>query len=252
MRDRNYYVDVFKDTLKVAGNEFWDETKDTSSNKTEIYKDDIELGMYIRREMNIEFVENGSVNTAYENADMKVALLNFADALKPCGLVENGVTTQEEDIARCSNLYYILTSRQCLDDYYKYHTDDGIYSNRIIYSRDVILFKEDVNYTRVEPKKVDIITSPSINGIFSDNFAYSVMSRRADKVVKSAVLNGRDCLILGAWGCGAFGQKPEIIARCFADALKNNPYFVKVVFAIKGDNNFKRFKDAFTEYYKLK
>ena len=40
-------------------------------------------------------------------------------------------------------------------------------------------------------------------------------------------------MILGAWGCGAFGQEPEIVAKCFKSILKKYPAFDNVVFAIR-------------------
>ena len=42
-------------------------------------------------------------------------------------------------------------------------------------------------------------------------------------------------LVLGAFGCGAFGNPPQDVARCFASALASDEFrgeFARVVFAI--------------------
>jgi uncharacterized protein (TIGR02452 family) len=60
-----------------------------------------------------------------------------------------------------------------------------------------------------------------------------VMTRRTDRVLRMAAQSHRR-LILGAWGCGAFGLDPRMMAGIFADAL-NGPLrdgFDEIVFAI--------------------
>lgn len=44
----------------------------------------------------------------------------------------------------------------------------------------------------------------------------------------------KDAIVLGAWGCGAFGNDPEMVANVFNDALTTTfkGHFKKVVFAI--------------------
>ena len=50
----------------------------------------------------VKMIQGGTVNTGYANADkMRVAILNFADAIKYGGWVEYGAQTQEENICRC-------------------------------------------------------------------------------------------------------------------------------------------------------
>jgi uncharacterized protein (TIGR02452 family) len=60
------------------------------------------------------------------------------------------------------------------------------------------------------------------------------MRRRTDKVLAVAAAHGERRLILGAWGCGAFGLDPEMMAGVFHDAL-TGPFaraFDEIVFAI--------------------
>lgn len=50
-----------------------------------------------------------------------------------------------------------------------------------------------------------------------------------------------DTLILGAWGCGVFGQNPAEVAKLFKETL-NTHKFKKVIFAIIDNETFKIFK----------
>ena len=62
---------------------------------------------------------------------------------------------------------------------------------------------------------------------------------------------GYQNLVLGAWGCGAFGNDPNLVAECFHTVLYGGGWirhFERVVFAIKGrpgGANFSAFRKMF-------
>lgn len=60
------------------------------------------------------------------------------------------------------------------------------------------------------------------------------MAARTAKVLSVAAEQGIRRFILGAWGCGAFGLDPAMMARIFHDALNGafHGVFEEVVFAI--------------------
>jgi hypothetical protein len=60
------------------------------------------------------------------------------------------------------------------------------------------------------------------------------MRRRIAKVLAVALLHGHHTLVLGAWGCGAFGNDSEEVAELFHEALTGSysGAFARVVFAI--------------------
>ena len=70
-------------------------------------------------------------------------------------------------------------------------------------------------------------------------------------MLKIAAENGYRNLVLGAWGCGAFGNKPEAVAEHFRQVLIDEEYgkcFDNVCFAIYGrtdSRNFTVFNDVF-------
>lgn len=261
MLDKN--ISVFKDTLRLSRTKYKDKTKFTKLH-TSVYDD---ANTFISdpiidkdKIVNVSFVKGGTVNTAYSLKTRKnrVAMLNFADAKKPGGWVECGAPTQEENMCRCTNLYDCLTEPKCYEGYYipnnPLHTDDHLvesYTNALIYLEDVIIFKDDTTYDYVPLKMVDVITSPAPCGYFKN--AEEIITYRAKGIIKAAYLHGVTDLVLGAWGCGAFGQDPSIVASSFANALMELPLIDHVCFAIKetegisDDKNstFNRFMSAF-------
>ena len=60
----------------------------------------------------------------------------------------------------------------------------------------------------------------------------AIMQERINRIICLAALKKPDVLILGAWGCGAFGHKRETIYPMFEHAI--NQYIsdeVKIIFA---------------------
>ena len=124
-----YNIDVFYDTRDKSVAEFSEDTDKLLKN-TFVYKDAYELissdEMPHNNDMEIVVIEGGTVSTAYDikkNRGGRVAMLNFADALVPGGLVLDGASTQEENICRCTNLYESLIQKKCKEQYYDVNTN---------------------------------------------------------------------------------------------------------------------------------
>mmetsp|Transcript_59277 Transcript_59277/g.129817 ORF Transcript_59277/g.129817 Transcript_59277/m.129817 type:complete len:94 (-) Transcript_59277:66-347(-) len=72
-------------------------------------------------------------------------------------------------------------------------------------------------------------------------------------ILQTAASEKIEVLVLGAFGCGAFANPPEQVARLFYEALTLFPgVFKKVVFAIisrpdSPDQNFEVFRDVFAD-----
>ena len=68
---------------------------------------------------------------------------------------------------------------------------------------------------------------------------------RIRNIFNAAIDNDIRVLILGAFGCGAFKNPPEIVAQAFRDVLLEEHYdtcFTDIVFAIKSSNGNDPFK----------
>ena len=196
-----------------------------------------------------------------------VGVLNFASSTNPGGGVTKGSTAQEECLCRCSNLYLTLYQEKCIREYYNINKKhmSNLGSDAIIYSRNVYVFKDkDYNMLPVEDRfYVDVLTcaAPNLREnprnqyntdaseeklTLTDEELYNIHVKRARNILNVAVKNEDDYLILGAFGCGAFRNNPEIVAKAYKDVLQDYMYCFKVIdFAIidgKYSNNYEIFK----------
>ena len=173
----------------------------------------------------------------------KIGVLNFASAKNAGGGFLGGSQAQEESLARNSALYATLESNP---EYYHYHRrveKTLLYSHHIIYSPNCPVFRLDDGELLSEPYLVDFITSPAPNrGAVANNEPHSlnrldeVFAERINRVLRLAVTQGCDALVLGAWGCGVFRNEPDVVANLFAKALLDEGEFAHafeyVVFSI--------------------
>ncbi len=175
----------------------------------------------------------------------KVAVLNFAHPEHPGGGVFDGAQTQEECLCRSSNLYLCLSDAKNLNDFYTYHRNlnSPIYTDRLIYTKDITVFKTDDELPHMMDKKdffyVDVITcgAPCIANINIDTKELKqIFKKRIKNIFEVAIENNVDILVLGAFGCGAFRNPPRIVAKAFKETIEENLYnteFKQIVFAIK-------------------
>ncbi|MBO6159779.1 MAG: TIGR02452 family protein [Firmicutes bacterium] len=192
-----------------------------------------------------------------------VAILNFANGVNPGGGVVYGANAQEESICRSSNLYPCLTKPECYDDFYRYNDSRGfLYSDRIIYSENVCIFKDEAGRLLDESEWmfVDVITcpAPNLNGVgqMDDRKLSGLYNERIRNILSVAEVHGVHTLILGAFGCGAFLNPPELMAEAFSYQLLSGDFrntFKEVVFAIKATDprsyyNYQVFTDYFSPF----
>jgi uncharacterized protein (TIGR02452 family) len=201
----------------------------------------------------------------------KVAVLNFASASNPGGGVVNGSSAQEECLCRCSTLYCNLTEDFMWKNFYQphRHTANPIHNDDLIYTPDVVIFKSDTPYPRLLPQnkwaKVNVITcaAPNLRERPSNAFntgdgnqavkispaqLEQIHIQRGRKILATAAANKNEVIILGAFGCGAFMNNPEIVANAYTKLIKEFKNAFKVIeFAIycspRDDSNFRIFSD---------
>lgn len=161
----------------------------------------------------------------------KIALLNFADAYEPGGLVLSGETTQEECLCRSSNMYETITNTHLLENFYEYnkiYNGRGKGSEEIIYLKNVTFFRNET-LNKMKPIQCDVITCAApIVGTTNQN----EVKKRMENIIISANMNNIDILILGKWGCGAFGNDWNIFKSLWKEVIKSIGSNAKIVFAI--------------------
>jgi uncharacterized protein (TIGR02452 family) len=169
-----------------------------------------------------------------------VACLNFASARRPGGGYRSGAEGQEESLARSSALVACLAA---VPAYYEFHNadPDARYSDRVIYSPGVPVFRDDAGGLLERPYRVAVITSaaPNLPAITEPDHRAEVpriLAHRAGKVLATARRHEHRRLVLGAWGCGAFGNDPTTVAGAFGQLLDPGGAFAgafaHIVFAI--------------------
>lgn len=188
----------------------------------------------------------------------KTAVLNFASAKYPGGGVEGGANAQEEALCRISTLYPCLCDSRMWNDFYQFHRKqhNPLYSDRLIYTPDVVVFRKDDTFMNVLPKglwwKVDVITCAAPNKSMMQenaNLAPEFISR-FKAILAAAKANKADNIVLGAFGCGVFANDPYVVANSAKEALKEFS-FKNVEFAVycsKWDRaNFEAFASVFAK-----
>jgi len=202
-----------------------------------------------------------------ENPNSKIAVMNFANAFHPGGGVVDGASAQEECLCRTSTLYPVLNSGTMRDTYYLYHHNNKDFkaSDSLIYVEGVVICKTDedipVRMAKENWVTVDVITvaAPDLryagnkyvklfgNGSgMSDEDLFKCHLKRARHILTCAAAKGAEALVLGAFGCGAFQNNPEIVAKAYRQALSDFPkVFKKIEFAVfcppGNDTNYKIF-----------
>jgi uncharacterized protein (TIGR02452 family) len=189
-----------------------------------------------------------TLEAAARLASENPCVLNFASAKHPGGGFLRGAPTQEESICRSSGLYPTLIQHP---EFYEENKRSqrkniGLYLDYAIYSPNVPIFRNDAGEWLDEPYFASIVTSPApnVNAIRNDEDEKDskvqlalanvgeVFDKRIHQVLSIMAAQGHSTLILGAWGCGAFGNDPLMVASLFKENLKKLPFFDTIVFAI--------------------
>lgn len=192
-------------------------------------------------------VERIDAAQAITRAKGKACVLDFASYRNPGGGYANGGWAQEEALCAESNLMPILEGLR--DVYYTPNRQSmrgGLYSDRALYLTDV-MFTCDGGMN-----KRDVLVCAAVNRRFAlENHRSEAecdidMIHRVHAVMHIAAANEVDTLVLGAFGCGVFGNDPAKVAILFKDWLEAHPgQFETVVFAVPGGPNFEAFRAAF-------
>ena len=200
---------------------------------------------------NVIVSDKRTIQAASAYKGKRICVLNFASAVMPGGLVEAGATTQEESICRISTLYPCISVQEMQDKFYVPHfkkwgdeSNGSMYNEDLIYTPDVVVFKSD----DLSPKllseeewfKVDVVTcaAPNLVGNYSlgNLMAGLVINAhliRFTRILYFAYMYNVDVVILGAFGCGAFRNRPELVSTAALRALSRfKKCFETIEFAV--------------------
>lgn len=185
----------------------------------------------------------------------RIVVLNFASATNPGGGVVHGSSAQEESLCRCSTLYPTLDQGFLWKEYYNVNRASAnvLHTDACIYSPDIVICKTDDDFPERLLQKdwvsVDVIScaAPNLRNAPANQYnpenghAVNIMpdalqrlhEQRARAILAVAAARNADILVLGAFGCGAFRNDPKVVAKAYANVLKDcRCYFDLVEFAI--------------------
>ena len=197
-----------------------------------------------------------SLEAAKDYNGNRVCVLNFASATNPGGGVENGSSAQEEAICRCSTLFPCISDNDIREKFHDSHRSrikngemTSLYNSDCIYTPEVTVFKSDTDNPELLPQeewyKIDVISAaaPNLRNIPSnamnpDSGEKVVVTKdevlklhieRARRILDIAVCNKVEIMIMGAFGCGAFRNSPEVVSEALASVIQDYLYKFKVI-----------------------
>lgn len=159
----------------------------------------------------------------------EIGALNFASATQIGGGAFNGAIAQEESLIRCSSLYLCLS--QFDEDYYNYPVRKGVVNNNLIFSPCVPFYKDDTlsDAHWFSPVLVNVVTCAAVNAKFfkpksksAQQILCDIMRKRIRLVLRTFDMMECKHVILGAWGCGVFGNSVILMANLFREEIERH------------------------------
>jgi len=191
-------------------------------------------------------------------------LLNMASSTTPGGGYRKGDGAQEENIFRRSD--YCRSLDVGLDEFLKERADrlrcsSDCHLDRIsdpnnmypmndygaIYTSGITVFRqsEETGYAFMETPLENVYAiamaayrDPEVKGnLLAPKYAVGTR-KKIENIFSIAYHHKHDCLILSAFGCGAFKNPPEHVAKLFYSVIEQYAgFFDSIVFAIVDDHN---------------
>ena len=266
MADRNERIRIFEQTMEICRNDSdlclaihdsrakqkitWEEEQLVVSGEWR----EVPADLVITPERTLEAARK------YTEKGKRVCVLNFASSVTPGGGVTRGAGAQEESMCRVSTLYAAISDKETAGFFYERHwqmiqSGEMNRKNRddCIFTPGITVIRKDTFDCAMLPKdqwyNVDVITCAAPDLRYDGDNTYhpseaelkAVFEKRWTRILSVAALNKADVLILGAFGCGAFYNPPEIAAQAFSNVFAEFASLFEVVeFAIFTQNEYDR------------
>lgn len=263
LEDKERRVTIFEDTVRYCEQEqSLVKAIQNTREQTKLYLaplTDTERPKQLDRSCRVTVSAMRTLESAYklskEYSGSRIGVLNFASATNPGGGVIRGSNAQEECLCRCTTLYPCLDVELLWKGYYTFHRKrhSALYTDACIYTPDIVAVKSDEQWPKLLPQEdwinLDIISCAAPNlrerpsnkmnpsagerVIIADEELRKLLERRIKGILQVAACHKVDVLVLGAFGCGAFCNSPQMVAEVFRKALEEYQcYFTAVEFAV--------------------
>ncbi len=207
-----------------------------SVNGTKIYSDKLDGAEEYTGSPESTVVNMDTVSAIFEysTGDARTIALNFASFKNPGGGFLGGSSAQEESLCMESTLYEVLSDPK-LAEYYAYnnaHKNRALYQNRALLSPGIVFERDG------KEVKASVLTCASPNRkAYMDHMEGATEEENLhileDRIqfVADIINTQKEEAILGAFGCGVFGQDPKTVARLFKEKMERSSV-KKIVYAV--------------------
>ena len=142
-------------------------------------------------------------------------------------------------------MYANLTQRKLWHSFYEPHREqhNPLYNDDCIYTPDVVVFKSDTASPEILPRdewwRVNVITCAApnlrtdrdgtIRVTITDAELKALHIKRMRRILSIAAAEENEVVILGAYGCGAFKNPPEVVAAAMKQVVEEFQYCFKTI-----------------------
>jgi len=194
---------------------------------------------------------------SYYAGGFKTCVHNFASWTNPGGGVTKGSSAQEECLCRVSTLYPCLVDPKMAEEFYNPHKTalktgkaTTLYDDSCIFTPGVLVVNTDTAFPERMKEEdwynVDVITcaAPNLrmapNNVMNpeggdnpssvdDEQLYALHVQRMRRLLDLAVKEEEEVMILGAFGCGAFRNSPDVVAAAMKTVVNEYRYSFRVI-----------------------
>lgn len=280
---REENIQIFNETERICKSD--NKLKEAIKNSTAQQKLILEIDEFSAPKRDV-YAEKAKVivskKRSYEAAsfykEYKTCVHNFASATTPGGGVVKGSSAQEECLCRCSTLYFSLNSSDMWNGFYGPHraSQNPVHNDDCIYTPGVVVIKTDTASPALMQLKdwyeVNVLTcaAPNLRQIPSnkmnigdgvkrvkmlDKDLLELHEKRLTRILDIALAERNEAVILGAFGCGAFENNPEVVALAAKNVVEKYLYAFKVIeFAVycspRDETNYSVFKQKLRDICK--
>ncbi|MCD8149823.1 MAG: TIGR02452 family protein [Clostridiales bacterium] len=160
----------------------------------------------------------------------KILVLNLASATRPGGQTRKGASAQEEDLCRRTSLLLSLES-ETAKKYYDYNNarKTRMGSDAVMVSPDVEVIKDASSETLQDPFPISVMSCAApmvrlgLEGMSQQEYE-QMLYQRIQGMLLVAASQGYRHLVLGAFGCGVYGNDAAVVSDLFYRAILNLTY----------------------------
>jgi len=210
------------------------------------------------KSMRITLRNQDTLEAAFElhqhrkETEKPVLVLNFANPHRPGGGIRSKPGTQEEHLCVKTTLLCSLETEGAWP-FYQTNLDCGTQAqtDTVLISPNTIVIRNPDLSLREDPFPVAVMTvsAPTASRMEQEEIPNLevILRNRIHGMLRAAAAEGYTRLVLGAWGCGNFGNDPELVAKLFREALQG--YFEEVTMAVFDNSEDQYRYSCFEKYF---